>query len=139
MEATKHFNLEILTSKGSFYANPVLQFNLGIYGGRIGLKANHTPLISSIKPSEFSVDIDGDILFGFIYDGIVSFIDNKATVFTTKVKWASDVNLEFVKQHYNYHKEQLLNKNLTTIQLETERKKTLYYEIQLNSKELSKK
>lgn len=81
----KTFKLSISTPSGhSFESEDITIINCHLLEGRIGVMAGHTPLISSLKVSSFSIeDKDGKKIRGAIRGGMFEVKDNEVLVLTT--------------------------------------------------------
>ncbi|NOQ50428.1 MAG: hypothetical protein GQ557_02020 [Mycoplasmataceae bacterium] len=131
----KEFNLEILTPQVSFYIGKITLLNLEISEGRIGIMADHIPLVSVIKTSTFSIVEKATIKRGVIIGGILYMSGKEATVVAPRVKWIGDIDTVFIKKRLEQHQKSLENEDLKPLQKEALIKKITYYQVQIAAKE----
>lgn len=93
----KNFRISISTPGGKVFDDEITQLNIGISSGRIGVYANHSPMISSIITSTFSIiKEDGSKRNGVITSGIFNVNPEEVTLLTTNFVWEDEVDLGFV-------------------------------------------
>lgn len=128
----KKFNLKILTPRNTFFSQDVEEINIEIANGYIGILPNHTPVISSIKPSTFLIKPDkkGKI-DGVISGGILYFYDNELKIFTTNVTWTSQIEKTKVKSEISKVNSRLEQKDLSDFEKKRLTNLLKYYELQL--------
>ncbi len=95
----KTFKLSISTPIGkNFEIENAVQLNADILEGRIGVMAKHTPLVSSLKVSEFSVELDnGQQLIGVVDGGIFNVTGEEVTILTTRFDFNDEINIDETK------------------------------------------
>ncbi len=90
----KTFKLSISTPIGkNFELENATQINANILEGQIGIMANHSPLVSSLKVSKFSVFTeDGKEIYGVVDGGVFSVTATEVTILTTRFDFADEIN-----------------------------------------------
>ncbi len=90
----KTFKLSISTPIGkNFELENATQINANILEGQIGIMANHSPLVSSLKVSRFSVFTeDGKELHGVVDGGVFSVTAKEVTILTTRFDFSDEIN-----------------------------------------------
>ncbi len=90
----KTFKLSISTPIGkNFESENVKQINANILEGRIGVMANHSPLVSSLKISDFSIILEnGEELIGVVDGGIFNVTANEVTILTTRFDFDNEID-----------------------------------------------
>lgn len=106
MKTTK---LTISTPSGKlFESDEVVILNADIINGRIGVMANHTPLVSSLKISTFSVEFkDGTKKDGVISGGIFNVTPKEIVMLTTDFDWVNEINFSEAENNIKNIKYQL--------------------------------
>ncbi|NQX83228.1 MAG: ATP synthase F1 subunit epsilon [Mycoplasmataceae bacterium] len=91
----KKFKISISTPVGKkFESDEVVMINANLSEGRIGIMANHSPLVSSLKISDFSIKFkNGSEEIGVIHGGVFSVVKNEVTILTTRFDWGDEVNI----------------------------------------------
>lgn len=86
----KNFKLQIVTLRGEFYSDNALAVSLDTIAGRIQILAGHIPYISGVLPSKIKIKTENGERQGIISEGLLSFSDNSALIFTDSAEWAED-------------------------------------------------
>ncbi|BDV02168.1 MAG: ATP synthase epsilon chain [Candidatus Hepatoplasma vulgare] len=128
----KKFNLKILTPRNTFFSQDVDEINIEIANGYIGILPNHTPIISSIKPSTFLIKPDkkGKV-DGIIGGGILYFYENELKIFTTNIIWVSQIEKTKAKTEISKINNRLLQKDISDFEKKRLTNLLKYYELQL--------
>ncbi len=92
----KTFKITISTPIGkNFETENAVTINANLLEGRIGVLANHSPLVSSLKISDFSIDLEnGEKLIGVVDGGIFNVSDEGVTILTTRFDFDHEVDEE---------------------------------------------
>lgn len=95
----KTFKLSISTPVGkNFEIENAVVINAYLLEGRIGIMANHTPLVSSLKISDFSIETeDGKKLVGVVDGGIFNVTKDDVTILTTRFDFVDQINVSNTK------------------------------------------
>lgn len=90
----KTFKITISTPIGkNFEADNAIMINADLLEGRIGVLANHSPLVSSLKVSEFSIELEnGEKLNGVVDGGIFNVSTEGVTILTTRFDFDYEVD-----------------------------------------------
>ncbi len=90
----KTFKLSMSTPIGkNFEIDNVKQINANILEGRIGVMANHSPLVSSLKISDFSIELEnGQTLIGVVDGGVFSVTAEGVTILTTRFDFSNEID-----------------------------------------------
>ena len=84
----KTFKLTISTPQGNAFEGEVKKISLRAGNGDLAVMANHTPLISSVKPCKCSIDLaDGSVKFLRLEDGLICVSSNDVNLESTNLKW----------------------------------------------------
>lgn len=112
----KTFKISISTPAGkTFESNEAVTINANLLEGRIGVYANHAPLLSSLKISDFSIKLeDGTLLRGVIRGGVFNVSANEVTILTTKFKFDNEIVIKDVQDEINNLNYQLNGELLPT-------------------------
>ncbi|AWI07659.1 F0F1 ATP synthase subunit epsilon [Clostridium drakei] len=92
------FKLTILTPEKEFYIGEVVELITDTTQGRIGILANHMPLVTPLRPTvtEFTTS-DGKELKAFTSSGILDVKDNVVEFLCDSCEWPEDIDLERAK------------------------------------------
>ncbi len=92
----KTFKLSISTPIGKNYeVENAVSINAYILEGRIGVMANHSPLISSLRISDFSIDLeDGTQIFGVVDKGVFNVTKDSVSILTTRFHFSDEVDVK---------------------------------------------
>ncbi len=92
----KTFNLSISTPIGkNFETDQAVSINAWLIEGRIGVMANHSPLVSSLKVSTFTIQLEnGEEIVGVTDGGIFSVTEEGVTILTTRFEFSDEVIIE---------------------------------------------
>ncbi len=95
----KTFKLSISTPRGkNFETEEAVMLNANVLEGRIGVMANRSPLVSSLKFSDFSVKLaDGTELIGVTAGGVLNVTKDNVTILTTRFSFSDQVDVEQTK------------------------------------------
>ncbi len=96
----KTFKLSISTPIGKNYeTESAVMINANVLEGRIGVLANRSPLISSLKVSDFTIELeDGSKLTGITSGGIFNVTKDGVTMLTTRFDFSHEINIEKAKE-----------------------------------------
>ncbi len=105
----KTFNLSISTPIGKNYeVENAVAINAYLLEGRIGVMANHSPLISSLRISDFTIELEGGKkLYGVISKGVFNVTKDEVTILTTRFDFAEEVDVEKTKKEIELVKDTL--------------------------------
>ena len=91
--------LSISTPTGKRFQENIVQINADNAEGRIGVLAKHTPLVSSLKTSLFSIVYEnGDIKHGAISGGVFNVTGLEITILTTDFVFESEIDPKRAKE-----------------------------------------
>ena len=91
----KTFKLEIITPEQVIFDGPVTSIVVPATGGKLGVLANHAPLISSLEPGPMKVVApDGTIAIYAIGGGFVEVANNQARVVADVGERADEIDEE---------------------------------------------
>lgn len=128
----KKFKLSIYTPKNTFFEKEVLELNIEIARGYIGILADHVPIISSIKTCRFSIkESSKRTNDGYIKSGILYFDKNILSVFASDIVWKDQVVKGEVVTKIEEIKEELSEKDITDYQKKRLEKILKYYQLQI--------
>ncbi|BDU67395.1 MAG: ATP synthase epsilon chain [Candidatus Tyloplasma litorale] len=104
----KTFKLTISTPIGkNFEVENVTMLNARVLEGQIGILANHAPLISSLKISEFQIIMeDGLEKIGVVHGGIFSVKNNEVSILTTEYHFDDEIDIEKTQKELEEIEEQ---------------------------------
>ncbi len=96
----KKFKLSISTPIGKNYeTEDAVSINAFLLEGRIGVLANHSPVISSLRVSDFTIELeDGTKLVGAIDGGVFSVVDKHVNILTTRFDFSNEIDVESTKE-----------------------------------------
>ncbi len=94
----KTFKLTIATPTGHKYENDeVTMVTADLLTGRMGVLAEHSPLVSSLKVSKFKItDKDGKMHVGVVKGGIFNVAKTEVSILTTNFCMEDEVKMEHV-------------------------------------------
>ncbi|SDB12015.1 F-type H+-transporting ATPase subunit epsilon [Ruminococcaceae bacterium FB2012] len=88
------FKLKIITPEKVFYEGDAVQIIAKTAAGNVGIMAGHTPYVANIVPSPLRISENGtDFRVAAVSAGVVKFENGAATVVTTAVEWAEDIDI----------------------------------------------
>ncbi len=92
----KTFKLSISTPIGKNYeVENAVAINAYILEGRIGVMANHSPLISSLRISTFTIELeDGSTLTGVVDKGVFNVTKDEVTILTTRFDFSDEIDVK---------------------------------------------
>lgn len=128
----KTFKLSISTPMGKSYeSESVKQLNCHLLEGRIGVLANHSPIVSSLKVSTFSIELEnGDKLEGVVNGGVFNVTSEEVSILTTTFEFKSKVNVEKTKSNI-LELEKRLKQDLKGAQLKATQELLIYENLKL--------
>ncbi len=128
----KTFKLSISTPIGkNFNIENVVSLNANILEGWIGIMANHSPMISSLKISTFSIELDnGETIIGAIDGGIFNVSPTEVIILTPRFDFADEISNEEVVREIN-EIEQELQKDVKEAEQQALNDRHIYAEIKL--------
>ncbi len=129
----KTFKLSISTPTGkSLEIDNAKQINAYVMEGRIGVMANHSPLVSSLKISDFSVQLEnGEEIFGVLDGGVFNVTPEEVTVLTTRFDFNKEIDVTSVKNEIE-KVEELLKKDIKEAQKKSLNDRLTYAKLQLS-------
>ncbi len=92
----KTFKLSISTPIGKNYEtdNAVI-VNAFLLEGRIGVMANHSPIISSIKVSDFKITLDDNTeVIGVVDGGVFTVSENEVNILTPRFELSNEIDVK---------------------------------------------
>ncbi len=92
----KTFNISISTPIGkTFNTDKAVQLNADIIEGQIGVLAGHSPLVSSLKTSKFTINLeDGKEIIGVVDGGVFNVTQEEVSILTTRFILSDEVSKE---------------------------------------------
>lgn len=88
------FKLRIITPEKIFYEGEAVQIIAKTAAGNVGILAGHTPYVANVVPSPLKISENGtDFRVAAVSAGVVKFENGIATVVTTAVEWAEDIDI----------------------------------------------
>ncbi len=84
----KAFKLVITTPDGNLYEGEIVKISLRGAEGELAVMANHTPFITSVKPSQCHIEFEnGDVKKLDIKRGLLSVTTENVTLMSGSAKW----------------------------------------------------
>ncbi len=91
----KKFSISIMTPKGKkFISDKVLFVNANLLEGEIGILANHTPLVSSLKISKLILKLENEEKIGVIHGGVFNVGKEEVSILTTNFEWTEEIDVD---------------------------------------------
>ena len=88
------FKLKIITPEKVFYEGEAVQIIAKTAAGNVGILAGHTPYVANVVPSPLKISENGtDFRIAAVSSGVVKYENGLATVLTTAVEWAEDIDV----------------------------------------------
>ena len=130
------FILEVITPRGVKYRGRVISVSLRAFEGRIGILANHAPLVALTRPGMLDAKIRDGEFFLAVGEGFIKFTGNQATLLTEYAQGPEDVDVAAAMEKKQKLEQVMSEKNITSLQWEKK-----YWELQsaLSRLEVSKK
>lgn len=123
--------LSISTPTGKKYQENVVQVNAEIAEGRIGVLASHSPLVSSLKISLFSIkQKDGEIKHGVVSGGIFNVTGLEITILTTDYVFKEEIDVSRAKNEISKIEKEL-SKDIKDSQKEALNDRLKYEELKI--------
>ncbi len=128
----KTFKLSISTPRGkNFETEDAVILNANVLEGRIGVMANRSPLVSSLKFSDFSIKLaDGTELVGVAGGGVLNVTKDNVTILTTRFSFADEVDVEQTKASMKLIESEL-QKDVKDAAQASLNKRHIYHELKL--------
>lgn len=111
------FKLTILTPEKEFHTGEVVELITDTTQGRIGILADHMPLVTPLRPTITEITTsDGKKLKAFTSSGILEVKDNAVEFLCDSCEWPEDIDLERAKAAKERAEKRLTesNENLDT-------------------------
>lgn len=87
------FLLKIQTPFETLFEGPITMVTIRTELGYLGLLNNHSPILATLKPGNFQVDLEnGTNLRGFIEKGMLFFQNNEAIILSNDIKLKDSPN-----------------------------------------------
>ncbi|MBO5743127.1 MAG: hypothetical protein J6R68_02485 [Clostridia bacterium] len=84
----KEFKFVISTPEGNLYEGNIVKISLRAAEGDLAVLANHTPLVTSVKPSQCKMELeDGSIKTFEVERGLLSVSGESVTLMSGSAKW----------------------------------------------------
>ena len=123
--------LSISTPTGKKFQENVIQVNAEIAEGRIGILASHTPLVSSLKTSLFSIKLeDGTMKEGVVSGGIFNVTGLEVTILTTDFVFKSEIDVSRAKNEMSKIEKEL-SKDIKDAQKEALNERLKYEQLKI--------
>ncbi len=125
------FNLKVITPEGIKYNDQVVSIETTTVRGRIGIYANHTNLIASLKPNIFVIKEKNNKHVKYVVtSGYLFFENNEAKVLTNYFEDESNVTKDKINQEILSLKNELsalkdTNPNYSMIKFQIEKYKDI--------------
>lgn len=105
----KKFNISISTPTGkSFEITEAVIINVNLLEGQMGVMAKHTPLVSSLKISKFSIKLENsEKLLGVVHGGIFNVTKEEVSILTTRFDWSNEININKTQDEISNIKNQM--------------------------------
>ena len=93
------FHLKISTPDGLKFDGEVERIRVRMIDGDVSLLAHHTDYVSAVGAGEAAVvTADGQTRYAACIGGMLSMINNEASLIATTFEWAEDIDLERAKR-----------------------------------------
>jgi len=107
-----HIKLTILTPDKEFYSDEILSLNTESDEGRIGILANHVPMIAPLKPTVTTFkDLNGKELKAFTSIGILRVIQGEVEMLCDACEWPEDIDAERARRAEERAEKRLSNEH----------------------------
>lgn len=84
----KEFKFVISTPEGNLYEGNIVKISLRATEGDLAVMANHTPLVTSVKPCRCNMELgDGSIKTFEVERGLLSVSGESVTLMSGSAKW----------------------------------------------------
>ena len=84
----KEFKFVISTPDGNLYEGSIVKISLRASEGDLAIMANHTPLVTSVKPCECRMELDDGSRKAFkVERGLLSVSADVVTLMSGSAKW----------------------------------------------------
>ncbi|MCD6309824.1 MAG: ATP synthase F1 subunit epsilon, partial [Candidatus Eremiobacteraeota bacterium] len=107
------FLLEIITPRGIKYRGKVISVYLQAFEGRIGILANHCPLVTLVQPGILEGETQDGKFYMAVGDGFVKFTSNHATLLAEYAEKPGEIDVESAKQRKNELEKEMSDKTIT--------------------------
>lgn len=108
--------LNIVTPEKEFYNGEIVELITENDFGKIGVLANHMPMITTIKPAITTFkDASGKVLKAFISTGVLKVSNNEINLLCEACEWPEDIDIERAKEAKKRAEERLSKKGSVDI------------------------
>ena len=84
----KEFKFVISTPEGNLYEGSIVKISLRATEGDLAVMANHTPLVTSVKPCQCNMELeDGTIKTFEVERGLLSVSGESVTLMSGSARW----------------------------------------------------
>ena len=91
--AENTLQVEVVAADRLVWSGEAKAVNARTAGGEIGVLANHSPVLSLLRPGAVEVETDGDTVTVAVDEGILSVANNRVSVLASHAELASDIDL----------------------------------------------
>ncbi len=107
-----HIKLTIHTPEKEFYSGEILSLNTESTEGRIGILANHVPMVSPLKSTITTfIQVDGKELKAFTSTGALVVKKGEVELLCNACEWPEDIDVERARKAKERAEERLLHKD----------------------------
>jgi len=109
--------LSMLTPEKEFFTGEVTEISTESIQGKIGILANHMPLVTSLKPCQTEiVSKDGKKRTAFTSMGILKVMNNEVKILCEACEWPEDIDVARAKSAKERAEKRLKQKDGVDIQ-----------------------
>lgn len=107
----KQFNLKIVTPFGKYFDTNVDYVLAWAPHSGLGIYANHTPLVSTLRISKLKIMINGVNYYYAIGGGVISITNEDVTLLVDSIERQDEIDIERAKESKKRAEERLTNKD----------------------------
>lgn len=106
-----NLKISIITPEKEFYNGEIVELITENDFGKIGILANHMPMITTLKPAITTLkDTRGKTLEAFTSTGVLKVRDNEIKILCEACDWPEDIDIERAKEAKKRAEERLSKK-----------------------------
>ncbi len=105
------FQLYILTPEREFFSGKAESLSFSSADGRIGILANHTPMIAPVDIGELDIVTGGEKKRAFNSEGYVEVLHGSVMLFVQACEWPEEIDVNRARRAAERERERMRQKN----------------------------
>jgi len=107
-----NLKLNIITPEKEFYNGEIIELNTENDFGKLGILANHMPMITTLKPAVTTFkDAKGKTFTAFTSTGVLRVMENQVKILCEACEWPEDIDIKRAEEAKKRAEERLNKKS----------------------------